>query len=246
MIMTSPNEPEESTWVNPLQTPQSIQLGKMIDLAERMWVEKRRFPTTKEFRDELGGDTITNERVRRLVDHPNFEWLLEQRGLSNGIEGDLMPEQIAAIQLFFNMQDGRPWGQKLADIGVKAIQWNGWMRNKKFKDIVQAEAERIFGDGIPMAHASLMRAVAKGDIRALKLYYDKFGFGADMAAGSQQDVKSVLMSAVEIIQRHVTDPATLKLIARDFEILVNSMNTQQVMQMGSRVPTPASVRGEIE
>lgn len=225
----------EDNGADALISPMLRQIRTMVDLVERMWLEKRRFPTTKEFRDVLGGDRITNERVRELVDHRDFEWLLSQRGLPNGTDADLMPEQVAAIQVFLNTMDMRVWSQKLADIGVKPVQFTNWRKNKKFEEALQAEAQKTFSENLPMAHQALLREVGKGNVRAIKVYYDKLGFGHDVAAASVQDVRFVMLHMIEIIQKHVTDETILKAIAREFEGLVVSMNQTSEQKMTSNV-----------
>lgn len=207
--------------------------GQMADLAEATWFDKKRLPTDKEYLDVLVPFGWSDDYMRRLTRNPTYLRMLKERGVSQDVAtGDLMPEQLAAIHTYLNIADQRSLRAKLSDLGITSGQFNAWMKYPPFKDYLQKRADELFAEGLPVAHRALMGQVAAGNVRAIKLYYDKFGFGADTQNGNSQDLKVMVMRLIEVIQKHVTDADILKAIARDFEKVVN----------GETVP----LRGEIE
>jgi hypothetical protein len=210
----------------------------LTDHAENVWHEKMRFPTDQELRRvlKLRGMNWRENDIQYLLGHKLFDEMLADRGIRRHGAEDLAPEQIVAVTTFLDVSDRRSLPRKLAALGIKSTAWNGWMKDPAFKKYIEKQAQELFASGLPVAHEALMRQVAAGDIRAIKLYYDKFGFGADVQQGNVQDIRLITVRLIEVIQRHVTDPEVLKKIANDFELVVNGGVATQI---------PNTVKGEI-
>lgn len=196
--------------------------AEFAELAERTWYDKKRLPNKTEYKKclvEMGGNP---DRVDFLLTHDHFEKILRERGLIRDPEDDtLLPEQYHAIGAYLNITDQRTWRAKLADLGITPTQWNAWLKYPPFREYLQKRADELYAEGLPMAHKALLEQVSRGNVRAIKLYYDTYGFGQDKQAGNTQDVRLLVTRLVEVIQRHVTDQPVLQAIARDFEVVVN-------------------------
>lgn len=212
----------------PREFEREIQATEMcIELAEAMWATEHRFPEKWEFQEGLHrkwGEDFAKVTTPQILSSTYFQRAIMERGINpTGMDGapGLLPQQIAAVQLILNNMDRRtPWN-KLQDMGVTKLQWQGWMQNDTFKRYYESQAAKLFLNGLPTAHEALMRQVSAGSVPAIKLFYDKFGFGADMQQGQQQDVNVVLGRLIEVIQRNVSDPKVLEAIARDFRAVTN-------------------------
>lgn len=196
--------------------------SEFAELAERTWYDKKRLPNKAEYKECLVSLQGNPDRLPQLLEHPHYKKILRERGLVRDPDDDtLLPEQYHAIGVFLNISDQRSWRTKLADIKVTPTQWNAWLKFPPFREYLQKRADELYSESLPVAHKALLEQVARGNVRAIKLYYDTIGFGQDKQAGNSQDVRMLIARLVEVIQRHVKEPEALQAIARDFETVVN-------------------------
>jgi len=204
----------------------------LVDKAESIWFNKKRLPTDAEYRDALIQWDVDEKLFTWLLKHDNFMQMIRERGFYDPTDtSSLTPVQYAAAHTYMNTNDTRSLKTKLLDLGVTTGQFNAWMKAKYFKEYIAQLANELFGGSLPIAHRALLAKVAQGDIRAIKLYYDKYGFGADMQTSNEGDLRQVVMKLVEVVQTHVKDQDVLRQIARDFE---------------ESMPDGNTIRGEIE
>lgn len=160
-----------------------------------------------------------------------------RRGLKNrGIEAPrtagpvgLSEEQLAAILTVLNWEDKRSRARKLDDLGVKAATWNGWMKQPEFRDYVMELTVNQFQDALPVAHESMIKAMDKGSVEAVKLYMELTG------RSTQPDlvnVRLLITKLIESIQMHVKDPATLFAIQSDFEKIIKGEPVTTPKELG--------------
>lgn len=205
----------------------------MLEKAAQIWAEKKRLPTDAEYMDVLTQHDISAERLQWLKKHAHYQKMVHERGLFHAENtSELTPEQIAAINVYFDLSDRRVMSRKLKDLGILLVQWENWKKSPIFQKSLQARGEELFASGLPAAHRALLDKVEKGDIRAVKLFYDKIGYGADVAGNNANDIQVILLRLVEVVQKHVKDPVVLRAIAADFDLVSH----------GEQV----TMRGEIE
>lgn len=205
-------------------TPLTSQELEAINFIEEYWHDRRQFPTEQEIR------TVYKLPVENLFSHPTFITALEARGIPRpptsveGLPTGLTKLQVAAALKYMDIHDKRSLSAKLKEIGVTTIQWNGWMRGKRFRDFVIDGIGRDFEENVHEAQMGLRKAMEDGNPNAIKLYYE-LTKRYNSNEGQIGNLKVVLAQVIEAVQRHVTDPETLALISRDFEVILGGGGT---------------------
>lgn len=181
---------------------------KVLPWVEVYWHTHKRYPSDIALSDHFGFSALDLERL-----HASKFYLacLKERGITHEPKY-FTPEQVAAITLITNVYDTRSNVAKLAALGVTPEQYNGWMQNPEFKAELQRRAEDILDNIFPDAQAALAKQVTKGNIPALKFYYEITG-----RAQSPETVnlKLTMIRVIEAVQKHVKDPAILQAIAQE-------------------------------
>lgn len=184
--------------------------------------------------------------IFEALENESFQRGLRNRGivvpahLAQATDDDILPEgyltreQTAAILTVLNFDDKRTRGRKLADLGITAAQWSGWMKDEKFNSYYMDIAERHFKDALPVAQESLLKAMDKGSVEAVKFYLELTGRHTGDTAGLQ-NVKVVIAKLVESIQMHVKDPVALEAIATDFDNILKGGSPQPLKELESRI-----------
>jgi hypothetical protein len=198
----------------------------LIGYIEERWHATGKFPRAEVLKERFDIDvkellaekeTFRLALVNRGIKYPNYDLIdLQLDGLTN--------EQVAAIITMVNFDDKRPRATKLKEMGISVVKWNGWMKERAFVDYLQDLSSRHFQDALDKAHEGLMRSVERGDTNAIKLYMELTGRHTPGGVGSgatAENVKIILQRVVEVIQRHVKDPETLRAIGIDFEKVMN-------------------------
>lgn len=164
---------------------------------------------------------------------------LDIRGLpyhSAGAQGELTPLQVAAAITVVNFADERPVDRKLDELGVTPSQYYAWLDNPQFRDFVNHRADSTLRNVRHEALTEFAKLVRKGDLGAIKYYFELTGQDRNHEV---QNLQSLLGFLIEIIQKHVRDPATLAAlskdilnavpgIARDVEVNTQNFNSEPV------------------
>lgn len=185
---------------------------KVINWIEEWWLRKDSFPPVGAFNDFFPGFSL-EESLKNEI----FLAALEYRGIKLPDADDhLTNEQLAGIAVISNFRDTRTPTAKLRALGITWTKWQGWMRNKHFRDFLRDLCGTNFAQSLDVAQAGILRAVEKGNIDAAKFYLEITGHYTPQ---SQEvvNLKLVLARIMETIQIHVKDPNTLRSIATDFE-----------------------------
>lgn len=198
-----------------------------INFIEQYWHDNRRFPTEAELEKAYGAS------VERFFAHPTVHAALEARGIprppgsKDELPKGLTKLQLAAALKFLDVEDKRSLATKLKEIGVTTSQWYGWMKGKRFRDFVTDNTTRDFEESLHEAQMGLRKAVSDGNPAAIKLYYELTN-RYNSNDGQIGNLKVVISQIIEAVQRHVTDPETLELIASDFSMILGSGGTKPI------------------
>lgn len=189
---------------------------------EEFWNKHGYFPPF----DELKKRGVTDSNA--LCKKPAFIKAMTNRGirLPASVEApvDLSKEQLAAILTMTDYLDRRNAASKLKLLGITTAQWQGWMRDKSFKDYVHELSANNFVDGVHMAQTGLAKKLEDGDVNAIKYYYEvtgRFSSANNNGSANEQNVRMVITKLVEVLQRKIKDPQLLQEIGIDFEIILN-------------------------
>lgn len=138
--------------------------------------------------------------------------------------------QMSAAATMLDYKDRRSDAKKLADIGVTTREWSGWLQDNAFANYLRDRSERMLTNSLHEAHLGLIKGVRNGNTASIDKYYRISGrYNPDEE--NQINVKLLMHQFVEVIQKHVKDPATLHSIAAELSILAATNNvTSSVIQ----------------
>lgn len=173
----------------------------------------------------------------------------------------LTDEQMHAIAAMLDVYDRRSDEKKLRDLGITTRQWATWMLEENFADYVRDRSERMLVNSVFEAHKGILKGARQGNVAAANKLYEITGrFNPN---GEQQiDVRRVLHTFIEVIQRYVRDPVVLHNISMDLtnaasaESLSNGLSNQMMsgaqnyrqrtiagQSQPSLLPTPTLMEG---
>lgn len=199
---------------------------RAVNWIEEYWLRKESFPPVDALK-KFFPDFELNESLK----NETFLSSLEQRGIRLPSADDkLTNEQLAAIAVMANFRDQRSSTAKLRSIGVSWTKWQGWMKDKHFKEFLQDLSAANFQDSLDVAQAGLLKGVEKGDVNATKFYLEITGRYTPQDQGTM-NVKVVLAKIFEVIQIHVKDPNVLRNIATEFEVVMAGGNPRVIKEL---------------
>lgn len=197
-------------------TPLTRDQNLMVAAIEQYWTMNGCFPEHALLEREF---KLVSGSLLQVLSHPTVEIALENRGIDPAkTNAFLSPEQVAAVQLVLgSVGDRRSLGTKLRTLGLTEAKWRGWLKQKKFKTYLQQQSELHFQDFLPEARIALTQAVAKGDVNAIKFYYEVTGeYRRD---DSLPDVRVMMIRVLEAVQKHVS-PEQLAAISGEFDAIL--------------------------
>lgn len=197
---------------------------KIINYIEQKFYETGHLPTNEKIGDDLG---FSKQVVAQSWKKDLFRQALVARGVDLNPEQSeelLTTEQLLVANMIMNVLDKTSIREKLKTVSTalgKSITvqtYNGWLNQASFRAYIQKRAEKQFGAADPSALMAHIKAINDGDMNAVKLYYEMTG-RYNPRLQVDVNIESVIVSVVEIISRHVTDPEALQAIASDIERL---------------------------
>lgn len=195
--------------------PMTAKMLEVLGWIEEWWLRREEFPPV----DALS-KFWPDFDLGAALKHETFLYALDQRGIRLPSPDDkLTPAQIAAIATLSNFTDARSRSAKLRDLGISTAQWQGWLKNKHFKQFLHELASNNFVDNVDAVQEGLLNAARRGSTDAVKLYMEMTG----RYTGQSQEVlnlKIILSRLLEAIQMHVKDPNVIREIGIDFELIM--------------------------
>lgn len=195
-------------------------VGIIMPWLENYFVTTKRFPSVQEFIQEFG---LSELEVKALWTHKFFLRSLERRGIPlpeqvdlHGNPFGLTDRQVAAIAILTNYHDSRSPVARLSMIGVTEQELQGWMSNNVFKNALRDRADEAFANVDIDASINLAKRVKRGDLNAIKFYFEVTGRAQSPEA---VNVKQAMQVLIEAVQKHVKDPETLQAIAEEVQTL---------------------------
>jgi|SRR5882672_717252 len=191
---------------------------KLVSYVEEHWHRHKAFPAYHIIGKVLGWE---HDVVKFTAETATVATMLRNRGIEKPerIENKLTPEQVAAANVYLNIVDNRPIQMKLADLGISSAKFSGWMKGKTFRAYITERAEELFEDGMAIAHRELLGKVSKGDISAIRLFYEVSGRYSGVQSIEIQNVQLLMSRLLEAIQMEVTDQEIVARIGERFRIL---------------------------
>lgn len=188
---------------------------------EEQHFKKGEFPSLRNI--SLSTD-VPQVEVSAALNSPLVQAALEARGIDWDPvtkKDQLSPQQIATIQMLLDISDNRSIKAKLASLGIKYAQLQGWKKQPEFMRAYRDASEKLYGEAIPDVNKAVIQAAVDGSYPHQKLMLAIAGRWDEKKSVEAMNVQFVLMKVLEIIQIHVSDPATLEAIASEFEVIIN-------------------------
>lgn len=186
----------------------------------QMYWEEGHLPTAEAVFEKLHR-IYPLDRIEELFADSDFQSKLERIGIkASRIEGVLTPKQILVANKVMNPYDSEPLRTFLDALEIKTAQYNAWLRDPTFQAYLRARAEAAFSDLTPAAHTALQKAIVRGDMSAVKMFYEMTG-KYTKNVNLNLNVESVMLRVVEIIVARVEDPKVVELIAADIQELMS-------------------------
>lgn len=202
---------------------------RILNYCEQIFWETGLVPTPERISDEL---SIRREVVQRAFRKDSFKASLATRGidLTPEISGKVLdPRQILLANLLLNLHDRRSIREKLALVNVSTQQYNAWMRQPQFIEFLRKRGEAIFKGNDHEAYIALTKAVSRGDVNALKLFFEMRGI-YNPRLSIDVNIEAVMLRVVEVIAKRVNSPEILEQIAEDLETVM--------IESGARTASP--------
>lgn len=199
---------------------------------------KRRFA---DIDDKFLADFRANELVQKSFN---------ARGIVYPAMADkLTDSQMHAIAVMLDPYDRRSDEKKLRDMGIATRQWAMWMLEDDFATYLRDRSEKLLENGLFEAHKGLLKGARNGNIAAVKTYYEITGrYRPDEEA--QIDIRRVLHTFIEVIQKYVKDPVLIHQIAMDLSsaATAESLSTGLSNQMlsSAQAVRAHTIAGEVE
>lgn len=202
---------------------------RVVNYCEQVFWETGLLPTPERISEEL---SINKEYVARSLSKDLVRTSLATRGIdfTPGISGKVLdPRQILLANLLLNLHDRRSIREKLQLVQVSTQQYNAWMRQPQFIEFLRKRGEAIFKGNDHEAYIALTKAVSRGDVNALKLFFEMRGI-YNPRLSIDVNIEAVMLRVVEIVAKRVNDPQILEAIADDLETVM--------IESGARTASP--------
>lgn len=199
--------------------------NSVIDFIETYHTVIGEFPRRAQIMDAVRiatGDEPDPSELDSLLDDPNFNKSLDERGiippwtLYTNASG-ITQEQLAIVAILTNPKDRRSDAKKLGDLGISTRKYNGWISDKRFVSYMKRVANNLLENVEADAHLALLRQVQSGSMSGIKLYFEMTGRW-NPAHESEVNHQVLMTRFIDIITRHVHDPAMLSSIAADLQL----------------------------
>lgn len=196
--------------------------------------------------------SLTHETIEAFKANELVKKSFAARGiLYPPAEDRFTPEQMHAAAVMTDLVDRRSDVKKLGDLGISTRQWSTWLQDDAFAQYLKDRSEKLLENSVHETHKGLLKGVRNGNVAAVKLAYEITGrYRPD--AEQQIDVRRILHTMIEVIQKFVKDPIVLHQIAMELSSvastesysanIANNMISSRTVQ-GSVVPvsTPSSL-----
>jgi len=202
---------------------------RILNYCEQVFWETGLVPTPEKVADEL---SFNLGFVQSVFRKDAFKSSLATRGIdvTPEISGKVLdPRQILLANLLLNLHDRRSIREKLQLVNVSTQQYNAWMRQPQFIEFLRKRGEAIFKGNDHEAYIALTKAVSRGDVNALKLFFEMRGI-YNPRLSIDVNIEAVMLRVVEIIAKRVNNPELLELIAEDLETVM--------VESGARTSSP--------
>lgn len=207
---------------------------ELINFYELQWHLRHNVPTIEEVAKHLSLSQVT---VNYYLQRNPVIKALDNRGIPwrQHTQEELTATQVAAAVTVMNFADTRSNDEKLDQLGITSSQYFAWLNDPQFKNLIDNLSDQNLRNIKPTAVTEFTKLINKGDWQAIKYYLEVTG---TVQSNDAPQSEVLLRMIVEIIQKHVKDPAIIVAIAQDIK-LAAANRTLEV------VTTPHEITGSV-
>lgn len=216
----------------------TAQEKKLISFYELQWFLKQNIPTIEEVATYLD---IKQVAVNYYLQRRPVTKALESRGIpwKQHTQDELTATQVAAAQVMMNFSDTRSNDEKLDQLGINPNQYQAWLLDPQFKNLVDSLADQNLRNIRPTAVTEFTKKINQGDWNAIKYFLDVTG---ELQTQDAPQSEVLIKMFVEIIQKHVKDPEVIMAIAQDVKLAAANRTLEVVAQPHT---PPMQITGEV-
>lgn len=148
---------------------------------------------------------------------------LAYRGVQWNDKLGLTLEQQTALMMLSNPLDRRALSTRLKELGIPMPRYQAWLKQPIFASHLNRITKDAYTDHLPMMRQALISNALNNDQKAIEMIFAMTGEW-NPAQQSIQDSKAVVLSVIEAVVRHVTDPDTRRAILADVQAAVVSFD----------------------
>lgn len=151
-----------------------------------------------------------------------FKQALRYRGIEWDEEAGLSLEQQSVLLKLQDFTDRRSLGIKLKELGVPMARFQAWMKHPLFRKMYNEAAENILQEAVAPALTALAGKAAAGEDRAIDKVLEISGRW-NPNGQSLEDARTVVMTLIEAIIKHVKDEDVKKAIMSEVSLKAVTM-----------------------
>lgn len=231
----------------------------LVFFVERFHAQNGVAPTDDQINMRFTG--ITAEMLGSFKANPLVKKSFVARGIMYPPAVDVFTaKQMHAAGVMMDLLDRRSDEKKLREVGVTTRQWATWLQNDQFAGYLKERSEKLLENSVHEAHKGLLKGVRQGNLASVKQYYEITGRYRPNEE-VQIDIRRVLHTFIEVIQRYVKDPILLHNISVDLanmasaeslstglsnQMMTNAQEYRQQTIQGSvqpSIPAPSPIEG---
>lgn len=202
------------------QTALSNDMIDVLTFIEQMYWEEGSIPTDERVAEQTG---IRLETLRDYWKRDEFRIALTSRGVDfvNLLDPNpraLTMQQLMVANAIMSIHDKRSMREKCKQLNISVQQVNAWMRQPAFQEHLRKRAEALYNGAEPIAYAEMVKAIEGGSESMIKFFFEMKGIYNPRVV-HEVNITSVLIRVVEIVGKHVRDPAIMQAIGEEIESL---------------------------
>lgn len=192
----------------------------LVFFIERFHSSTGAAPTVAQINQRFTG--LTPQLMEDFRTNPLVQKSFQARGIIYPPAADrFTSEQMHAASVMLDLIDRRSDEKKLRDIGVSTRQWATWLQDDNFAAYLRDRSEKLLENSTHEMHKGLLKGVRQGNLAAVRTAYEITG-RYDPNKVEQVDLRAVLHTFIEVLQKYIKDPVLLHAIAMDLSSVAST------------------------